>query len=85
MRAAWWCWAVSVALSCTEKPRVLGGFSTPPADGIEIVCPVTGARCLKGPETESAVFESRTFYFCEPESQSVFVENPERYAYVAGA
>jgi hypothetical protein len=82
-------WSRSVALSalvlaltgCRERERSLGGYTEPPDDGIEIVCPVTGERCVKGPETEAAVFEMRSFYFCRPESRAVFVQNPKRYAY----
>ena len=74
----------SVALlamaGCPAGGGSLGGYTVPPADGIEIVCPVTKERCVKGPETEAAVFEMRSFYFCRPESRAVFAENPKRYA-----
>ena len=80
-------WSRSVAslalvlAACPEKTGSLGGFTVPPPDGIEIVCPVTKERCAKGPETEAAVFEMRSFYFCRPESRAVFAENPKRYAF----
>jgi hypothetical protein len=80
----WSRWGASLALlalwGCPDRPRSLGGYTVPPEDGIEIVCPVTGERCVKGPETEAAVFEMRSFYFCRPESRAVFAENPTRYA-----
>ena len=76
----WFRWVVlSVAFAC--QPKTLGGHTSPPPDGSLIVCPVTKESCSKGPETESAIFEGRTFYFCRPESRAVFVENPSRYAY----
>ena len=80
----WSRWAASalwLLVACREAPRVLGGHSTPPPDGTALVCPVTGERCPKGPELDSAVFQMRTFYFCRPESRAVFAENPERYAF----
>ena len=73
--------ALLAAAGCRGADRSLGGYTVPPKDGIEIVCPVTGERCMKGPETEAAVFEMRSFYFCRPESRAVFAENPKRYAY----
>lgn len=59
----------------------LGGFVSPPADGTEIRCPVTQVRCAKGPATEAAVFEMRTFYFCTAEARTEFAETPKKYAY----
>ncbi len=70
-----------VLAACPKGHGPLGGYATPPPDGAEIVCPVTHHRCVKGPETEAAVFEARTFYFCDPRDRTVFAENPERYAY----
>lgn len=67
--------------ACKPDPAALGGYREPPPDGTPIVCPVTKERCTKGPQTESAIFQMRTFYFCRPESRAVFAENPERYAF----
>ena len=70
-----------IAAGCPAGSGTLGGYLEPPKDGIEIVCPVTQERCTKGPDTEVAIFEMRSFYFCRPESRAVFAENPRRYAY----
>jgi YHS domain-containing protein len=68
-------------LGCTGGARSLGGHDRPPPDGVEIRDPVSGARCTKTPATEAAVFEARTFYFCEPASRARFADAPERFAY----
>lgn len=73
--------AILVGMGCPSESGTLGGYAEPPTDGIEIVCPVTHERCVKGPQTEAAIFEMRSFYFCRPESRDIFVENPKRYAY----
>ena len=78
-----WSRSVSVVLAlagCADQTGAPLGYTVPPPDGIEIVCPVTGERCLKGPETEAAIYQMRSFYFCRPESRAVFAENPKRYA-----
>jgi YHS domain-containing protein len=70
-----------IGLGCTGGPRSLGGYDRPPPDGVEVQDPVSGARCTKTPATEAAVFEARTFYFCDPASPARFADAPERFAY----
>jgi len=42
--------------------------------------PVDGATCPKAPDTDSAVFEGRTYYFCTPASAERFRKDPEKHA-----
>jgi YHS domain-containing protein len=72
--------AVSLALAGCPK-KELAGYVEPPPDGAPITCPVRGSTCTKTPDTEAAVFEMRTFYFCTPEARVEFAANPSRYAH----
>ena len=72
----------ALALGCPrEGPKTLGGHERPLALGATFTDPVTGARCERDPQTESLVFESRNFYFCQPENRPTFLKSPARYAY----
>jgi hypothetical protein len=42
--------------------------------------PVSGARCVRGPETEAAVYMDRNHYFCDPANRLICVADPGRYA-----
>jgi YHS domain-containing protein len=62
------------------RPRALAGYTEPPALGATITDPVDGATCAKAPDTDSAVFEGRTYYFCSPASADRFRKDPEKHA-----
>lgn len=62
-------------------PKVLGGASEPVPLGQEVVDPVSGARCVRDPSTESAVYMDRNHYFCAAGNRLIFIGDPERYAY----
>lgn len=68
-----------VALSACTSAKV-EGYATPPADGAELVDPVTKDRCTKTPLTAAAVYESKTYYFCNAESPAKFRADPARFA-----
>lgn len=60
----------AASIACPRPPPA--GYLTPPPDGTTVTCPVTGARCVKGPETPAAIRSMRTFYFCTPEAARRF-------------
>lgn len=62
---------------CPKGPPV--SFQAPPPDGETVTCPVTRARCSKGPDILSAVLDERTYYFCSEEGWRRFSEAPRRY------
>lgn len=64
-----------------DRAKALGGHRAPVALGARVVDPVSSVACERGPETESVVFESRNFYFCDPENRSRFLEDPAHWAY----
>ena len=75
-------WPLALVLLLSGCPaRVLGGHAGPVPLGEAVVDPVSGARCTRGVETESAVFEDRNHYFCDPANRLIFIGDPERYAY----
>lgn len=64
--------ALSSILGCRE--RTPQGFKEPPPDGAELHCAVSGERCIKGPETPSAVYENATYYFCSETARREFIK-----------
>lgn len=70
----------SLLSGCPSTPKAPTGHALPPADGVIVTCPVSRASCQKGSETPSAIYESRTYYFCCPECPKRFAEEPARYA-----
>ena len=80
-RVAWSLASATVVLlfmGCPE--RRAPGHSNPVADGQRVLDPVDGARCTKGPMTESAVYDSKNHYFCSVETRMKFVADPGQYA-----
>lgn len=69
--------AAAVAACPRHDPT---GWTDPPADGAEVSCPVLRKRCVKTPETPSAVFEERTYYFCGPDERARFLADPKAFA-----
>lgn len=76
--AAEGCLGFSLGAGCPSERRV-GGFVEPPADRTVVTDPVSGRSCEKGSTTQAAVFENRTFYFCDNDSPMRFREEPARY------
>ena len=62
------------------RPRAPAGHVEPPALGAPVTDPVDGTYCPKAPDTDSAVFEGRTYYFCSPASADRFRKDPEKHA-----
>lgn len=69
--------AVFTLPACPRERAV--GHLRPLPDGAPVVDPVTGRRCAKDPDTESAVAWDRTFYFCDPASRVAFAREPLRF------
>lgn len=73
---------VCLLVGCpSPSPRSVGGYAEPQPLGAPIHDPVTRAQCARGPRTESAVYEGRTFYFCAPENRATFLSDLRRYGY----
>ncbi len=47
--------------------------------GRAAVCPVTGEKFKVTPETGSASYKGKIYYFCCPSCDKPFLENPEKY------
>ncbi len=60
-------------------PPLLPGYTHPPPDGTQVQCPVSRKTCTKGPETEAAVYEDQTYYFCCPDCRERFAQGPQAY------
>jgi YHS domain-containing protein len=69
---------VGVLLGCPDRRSE--GYAAPIPDGRAVTDPVDGARCVKGPMMESAVYQGRNHYFCTGETRVKFVAQPARYA-----
>jgi YHS domain-containing protein len=80
-RAAVACAVLAAGLAVGAcRPRGPAGYAEPPALGAPVTDPVDGATCPKAPDTDSAVFEGRTYYFCTPASAERFRKDPEKHA-----
>lgn len=62
------------------RPPAPAGFLEPPALGAPVIDPVDRSTCPKAPDTDSAVFEGRTYYFCHPDTAERFRKDPEKHA-----
>lgn len=66
-------------LLCGGCPRGTPvGYAEPPADGTQVVDPVSREACEKTPATEAAVYQDQTYYFCGP-TRAAFVADPGAY------
>lgn len=70
----------ALALFASCRKRGPFGFLEPAPDGTHVTCPITGETCTKTPETASAVYDERTYYFCTPAAWDRFQADPGRYA-----
>jgi hypothetical protein len=69
--------ACALMAACPKRGPV--SSSEPVANGATVICAVTGERCIKGPETRSAVLDERNYYFCTEGAWRRFQEAPVRY------
>lgn len=66
-----------VLFGCPRPAAV--GYAEPPADGTQVVDPVSGEACEKTPLTEAAIYQDQTYYFCGAKHRPAFVATPEAY------
>jgi YHS domain-containing protein len=67
-------------VACRGHDKPSTGWSEPPADGLKVTDPVDGKSCAKFGDTQSAIYDSRTYYFCAPVTAARFVADPAKFA-----
>ena len=62
-----------------KTPKATARKVTKKEIGKEAVCPVTGDKFKVTAETGSASYKGKVYYFCCPDCDAPFLENPEKY------
>lgn len=45
----------------------------------DVVCPIDGMKMHPSPDTPSAQYQGKTYYFCSGTEMETFLKSPERY------
>ena len=62
-----------------DKAKIKNGFQGMPPVGTKAVCPVMGNEFTVTKQTESSVYQGKTYVFCCAGCKPAFEKNPKKY------